>query len=459
MINIQKHEKVLLSFLDEMNEIDFEKKANISPIEKIPRHDIVVLVIDEILSLAKSKGWGIRVRDDQFSVFNGAYWKYIKPDDLKKFLGIVTAKLGYKLLRGRHFQFSIDLYKQLMLSGFSSVPENSSRNIVINFQNGSLEVDKDGRYHFRDFDPKDLIYYQLPFEYDPNATAPLFEEFLKKVLVDESQRDILAEFSGYVFVKSLAFKLEKILMLYGASGANGKSTFFLIFYALLGQENISSFSLQALTNENGYFRAQIQNKLVNFSSELGGAFNEEIFKKLISQEPIEARNPYGRPFILDRIPKFMVNSNELPDSSSSPAYFRRFLILSFDQTIPESEQDPALASRIIESELPGVLNWVLAGLERLISQKGFTYSEKSEQALTDYKRKSDAVNLMFIDLGYTPGETLSIALKDSYDFFKSYCSTNGFRQISITKYSESLRKLGFRVERKSNGNVIYYNKV
>ncbi len=459
MKNIIQHEAVLLSFLEEISPIDFEKKANISPIEKIPRHDIIVLLVDEILSLVKSKGWGIRVSDDQFSVFNGAYWKNIKPDDLKNFLSLATAKFGYKLLRGRHFQFSIDLYKQLMLSGFSSVPENSSSNIVINFQNGSLEVDKDGRYHFRDFDPKDLTYYQLPFEYNPNASAPLFEEFIKKVLVDESQRAILAEFSGYIFVKSKAFKLEKILLLYGASGANGKSTYFLILHALLGQENISSFSLQALTNENGYFRAQIQNKLVNFSSELGGVFNVEIFKKLISQEPIEARNPYGRPFILDRIPKLMVNSNELPDGSSSPAYFRRFLILSFDQTIPESEQDPALASRIIESELPGVLNWVLAGLDRLISQKGFTYSAKSEQALTDYKRTFDAVNLMFNDLGYTPGENLNITLKDSYDYFKSYCSTNGFRQISISKYSESLKKLGFRVDRKSIGNVIYYNKV
>ncbi len=58
----------------------------------------------------------------------------------------------------------------------------------------------------------------------------------------------------YLFIKKEVIKFEKTLILFGG-GANGKSVFFEILNALLGTENFSSYSLQCLTNDNGYYRA------------------------------------------------------------------------------------------------------------------------------------------------------------------------------------------------------------
>ena len=71
-----------------------------------------------------------------------------------------------------------------------------------------------------------------------------------------------------------------------------------------------------------------------------------IFKQMVSGEPVEARLPYGQPFILRQYAKLIFNRNELPkDVEHSNAYYRRFLIIPFDVTIPEHEQDKTYTSK------------------------------------------------------------------------------------------------------------------
>ena len=171
----------------------------------------------------------------------------------------------------------------------------------------------------------------------------MFEAYLNKVLPGDEgvkKQMILAEYLGYLFIKTETLKLEQVLLLYG-TGANGKSVFFDIVNALLGSENVSSYSLQNLTDDKcGYFRAMLANKLVNYTSEINGKLETAIFKQLVSGEPVEARLPYGEPFTLTNYAKLIFNCNELPkDVEQSTAYFRRFLIIPFDVTIPEAEQD------------------------------------------------------------------------------------------------------------------------
>lgn len=96
---------------------------------------------------------------------------------------------------------------------------------MINLQNGTFEISSQGT-KLRPFDRSDFITYQLPFEFNPQAKAPLFEAYLNKVLPDKERQRALAEYLGYIFIKhgSNALKEEKALILYG-TGANGKSVF------------------------------------------------------------------------------------------------------------------------------------------------------------------------------------------------------------------------------------------
>ena len=118
----------------------------------------------------------------------------------------------------------------------------------------------------------------------------------------------------------------------------------------------------------------LQNKLVNYSSEIGNSrqFNADTFKQLCSGEKIQARLPYGKPFEISNYARLIFNANTLPkDTEQTNAYFRRFLIVPFEVTIPTESQDKELAKRIIETELAGILNWVLTGLDRVISNRNY----------------------------------------------------------------------------------------
>ena len=76
-----------------------------------------------------------------------------------------------------------------------------------------------------------------------------------------------------------------------------KAYFFDIINALLGNENVG-YSLESLTDKEGYFRAMIVNKLLNYASELNAnqASIRQNKTRLISGEKMQARLPYGQPF-------------------------------------------------------------------------------------------------------------------------------------------------------------------
>ena len=221
---------------------------------------------------------------------------------------------------------------------------------------------------------------------------------------------------------------------------------------------MSNYSLQSLTNDNGYFRAKIANKLVNYASEINGKMEADIFKQMVSGEPIEARLPYGEPFILTDYAKLIFNCNDLPkDVEHSEAFFRRFLILGFDVTISEEKQDKELGKKIINNELAGVFNWILAGLERLIKQKNFSKCKAIEEARTTYEKQSDSVK-MFIEESSYHTSTNYTSIKFLYNQYRVFCIEDGYKPVSKSNFMKRLGHYKIVVTRISEGNVAYISQ-
>jgi len=322
--------------------------------------------------------------------------------------------------------------------------------------NGTFEVSN--KPILRPFDASDFIRYQLPFAYDEKATAPKFHTYLDRVLPEQDKQAVLSEFLGYVFVPQSHLKLEKALFLYG-SGANGKSVFYEIMKALLGPHNTSEFTLQSLTDTTGYYRALIADKLVNYASEISGKLESTKFKSLASGEPMEARLPYGQPMIIENYAKLIFNTNELPkDVEFNNAFFRRFIIIPFEVTIPENEQNKTLHKEIISEELPGVFNWVLDGLKRLLVQKGFSQSPSIDRALEEFRTESDTVKRFLEEEGYKPYAENKILLKDLYQAYKEFALDDGNRLLSKQSFKKRLESLKVYVKRESLGMQVYLSK-
>ncbi|WP_157504790.1 primase-like DNA-binding domain-containing protein [Flavobacterium tegetincola] len=176
---------------------------------------------------------------------------------------------------------------------------------------------------------------------------------------------------------------------------------------------------------------------------------------MASGEPIEARLPYGEPFILNEYAKLIFNCNELPkDVEHTNAYFRRFLIIGFDVTIPEERQDKQLPQKIIASELSGVFNWILQGLDRVLEQKNFSKCDAIDNARSNYEKQSDSVQMFIDELEYK-ASTDYTTITELYQQYKTFCIEDGFRPVNKSNFMKRLSHHKIIVSRISIGNVAY----
>lgn len=415
-----------------------------------------IITIEKLLQLIETKVWGLCHRQSFFYAYNGQYWVPIDTEVLKSFLGKVALKMGVPKFEAKDADFRRKLFEQFVSEGHLPEPDIPSGTVLINLQNGTFQIGPDG-HQLKDFSRDDFLTYQLPFGYDEQATAPQFRAFLNEVLPDMESQRVLAEYFGWIFIKGL--KLEKALVLYG-SGGNGKSVIFDVLTALLGPENVTSYPLKSLTDEQGYHRAKLAKTLVNYASEISGNLDTNLFKALISNEPVQARLPYKEPFILTDYGKFIFNANELPIAGEiNNAYFRRFLILPFPVEVPPEKQDKGLAQKIIATELPGVLNWILEGLHRLLEQRNFSRCKAADDVVATYKAESDTARLYMDEQRFTPTpeteKKYRFSLAHTYREYRQFCFDDGYKPVSKRKFKKRLQAIGFVVGKTDIGQTIY----
>lgn len=428
-----------------------EKKAQFFKTHKVSFPAKISIIIKELYDLAQKENIPLCSFAGFGYFFNTAYWEQIDPTILDHFLPRFATKCGIN----EKIAIATSIQKMLIQqfhSYTSRVEPTSDDCVKINLQNGTLRID-DNSCVLEPFSADDFLRYQLSATYNENAQINLFQQFLDRVLPEKESQDFLAEYIGYTLTTNI--KLEQCLILVG-SGANGKSVIFDIVNALLGKDNITHYTLTQLCGNNEYNRATLSGKLLNYSSELGtGLSDVDMFKKLVSNEPINARLPYGEPFTVHRYGKFMFNTNSLPTSVEiSDAYFRRMNFMQFDVTIPKSEQDPELAKKIIDTELDGVLQWVLVGLKRLLVNRKFTVSPKMEAVKAQIRRDLDSVATFMTETGYKPSTDKRTLLKTLREEYNEFCKLNNCRQVGHKMFSQRLRSAGFDVV-SGTGNRTY----
>ena len=134
------------------------------------------------------------------------------------------------------------------------------------------------------------------------------------------------------------------------------------------------------------------------------------------------------------------------------------MILPFRVTIPKKEQDPDLSKRIIRTELSGVFNWILKGLNRLLAQKDFTPSGIVQQEVQNYQKQSDTVQLFLDDSNYEIATAQNMPFTSVFNEYRSFCMDSNYRHLSKKAFSQNMKKLGYQLKRKNYGQAIFIEK-
>ena len=328
------------------------------------------------------------------------------------------------------------------------------------FSNCVLDV---GTGELLDFDKSIVVFSCLPYDYDKEAKCWRWLQFLDEVLPEEKHQRILQEFIGALFVDRHKAKVEQMLVLKGG-GANGKSVVFEVVCGLLGEDNVSHFTLKSLLSSN-YDRkrniAQINGKRLNYASETDNFVipkDNGMLKALISGEPLEARPLYGRNFVARDIPMLMMNANILPEIDDwSYGMRRRVTILPFTVEIPKWKQDVTLAGEL-RKELSGIMNWALAGRARFVrNQYKFTESAEVEKLLDEVQGETSNVHEYMRIYGYQRrdeavkgSQPVWVSVNDLYSEYMKWCIACEDMAETKRRFMKILRDANWRNKRRSD---------
>lgn len=336
-------------------------------------------------------------------------------------------------------------------------------NHIIVLNNGVLDVENNT---FHKFNKKFKQVTQMNFDYEPDEYPYLWvDKFLNRVLPDEGMQRVLQEFMGAIFIDRDKVKIEKMLILKG-SGSNGKSVVFETLKGLLGDENIKTIPLSELIggSERKQNIASINGKRLNYCSEIQTqefSKNADALKALISGEPVEVRLVFINNFTARNIPLLMANANRMPYIKDwSHGLSRRIIILPFDVILEEREQNKQLSSEL-RKEYPAILNWILAGRQRLITNDyKFSLSQELVDAVSEYQAESSTV-LQFMNAKKYNRTLIEIereprwleAQKLWYAYVK-WCAENNITPDGLKKFGSVLAEAGYGKKRTPDG-VLY----
>ena len=408
----------------------------------------LVYAVSEIRKSFEEYNIEIAYFNNRFYVYTDDYWNEINDNLIRIFLRDCTKKIYVNktiFQTSRFYKALNDTFKD----DLEIIPERDDVKILLNFENSTLEFNKKG-FTQRVHKIEDYLTYKLNYDYDENATCPIWDSFLDEMLPDKTQQLLLHQYIGYAFTNHL--KLEKALFLYG-DGGNGKSVVQEVITKLLGKENTSSVSIGKLTKDPNSI-ILIEGKLLNYCSENEKSIDLMIFKTLVSGEPVLGKKLYKDLRNVTKYAKLMFNMNSLPDIKyESKSFLRRLLILKFDKK--PKKVDPELHFKIIDNELGGIFNRVLEGLIILLKDKKFVHIKELDETLAQYKYENDVVQ-QFIDevheTGFPNGPT---KVSEIHTFYVAFCSRHQEAKLSLTSFAKELIKRGYKRITKKDGS--YYD--
>jgi putative DNA primase/helicase len=277
----------------------------------------------------------------------------------------------------------------------------------------------------------------LGTEYDPEASCPRFEQFLRETVPDPSDRLKLQEFAGYCLMH-WQLPHHKGLFLVGPT-ASGKSTFLDTIRAMLGGDTTASLTPQQMTSER-FGGAELYGAWANIRNDIPAQMidNTGTFKELVAGDPVKAEKKFKDPFMFSPTAKHLFSANQLPEASTDDeAFYRRILLVAFPETIPRSERDSRLDDKL-ERELPGILNWALDGLERMRAEGGFTGDRPPGQTQETWEKWCNSVK-RFVQVCVEEAGDETLPKSDAYHAYRAFCDGEGIPVETQHKFTRDFK--------------------
>jgi len=321
------------------------------------------------------------------------------------------------------------------IEGSTYIDPDEINNNWINLKNGLLDpITKE----FKEHTPEVFSTIRIPIEYDSNADCPLFKEKLTEK-TDAPTLSVVQEMFGYCYLPGQRF--EVAFLFYGPKRTM-KSTTLHVLGKMLGSENVTAHSLQYLS-DNPFGISYLYGIPANVCADLDAKAlrNTGAFMLLTGGDKISAAKKHEHPVNFYPSTKLIFSCNNIPPTTNKDlAFYRRWVILKFEKQTPKEDVDSTLKEKL-EKELPGILNWALEGLDRLLEQDRFSYWLNEEEVKDLYEKGADSIQSFIFNCIDIEDDEGVLKKRDVYKRYKEYCKEEDLKVENQIKFGRMFKEL------------------
>lgn len=148
---------------------------------------------------------------------------------------------------------------------------------------------------------------------------------------------------------------------------------------------------------------------------------------------------------------FNVNRMDSLNMEHTLGFSRRLLIIPFNITIPDDEQDRDLHKKILANRA-GVLNWIIEGANEVIKNRDIFVSKECEDFKKQLIKESDTVAMFeaeFITEQRRHHKTYSLTVTQAYEDYQTYCKEAGQKfPLGRNNFSKRMEAIGYKKVKK-----------
>lgn len=299
---------------------------------------------------------------------------------------------------------------------------------------------------------KDLLTKTAPVDYIAGIGSPVWDGFLETVLPDPEIRRYIQQLVGYSLTAETG---EQILPILYGSGSNGKSTFNETIKYMLGDYAQVAPASTFLDQREGIPNdiARLRSTRFVIASELneGKRLNEALVKRLTGGDTIVARFMRGEFFEFQPTFKAWLSTNHKPDiRGTDEAIWRRVRLIPFTVTIPPEQRDNELKEKL-RLEVPGILNWAIAGyLDWRANQLQTPTGVRA--ATLEYRAESDTIGSFITDRCHPQPEGW-VRNGEIYDAYASWSRHNQGDPMSPKAFTQRMNERGYKQSRTPTARI------
>lgn len=303
--------------------------------------------------------------------------------------------------------------------------------------------------------PEILVTKRCSVPFDPAATAPRLDDFIKRITGGNTQlAGFFQRFAGYLLTGNVS---EHCFVFFYGLGRNGKTTLAELLFWLLGDYAVILPTTTLMQSKRDPSAASpdlmlLKGRRLALATETdeNARFAESSLKAMTGGDTMTARNPYGLFASWTPTHKLLIVGNHRPAISGGDyGIWRRVTLIPFRETIADEECDGRLPEKL-RAEGSGVLNWALDGL-RDWQRQGLNPPREVQEAGKAYQADMDIFGQWMDDhVDIAPSEKTSTS--DLYKAYTSWAKASGWlRPATRQSFGRRLTERGIFLEKAGSG--------